>query len=356
MKIVECKRCLNNSTVKHFHVNEEGLCNYCLSYEQMKPILNDKVKLQELFLQRIAKIRGKYSYDVAVGFSGGKDSTYILYKLVKEYKLHIKAFTLDNGFLSAEAKQKIDAIVKELAVEHEYVYCDQALLKKIYQTIVKKYLSPCIACSYLGYTVMINYASKINAGACIHGRSKPQMFRNFALDVDDPFKQFIFEGLKDPAEVDLANLYKNALMKVGNLIDRKLSKEMQELLLTDTQKYGFREFIAYFLYHDYDVNDVVKTIEQNTSWKQQTVIEHFDCEIHNAATYLKNIIARRPHILPEVSYLVRVNKLTKAEGRELLNKQKIAYPKAEFAKMCQYMHLNKQLILLKAKIYSKRWW
>ena len=79
------------------------------------------------------------------GTYNGKDSTYVLYKLVKEYDLKIKTFTLDNGFLSDEAKEKINAIVKDFNVDHEYITLDEKLIKDIYHFIVGKYLSPCIA-------------------------------------------------------------------------------------------------------------------------------------------------------------------------------------------------------------------
>ena len=221
-----CIRCVNDKTVKHIAFNEKGLCSHCSCYDAYKPRLKDYNRLEKLFQQKLQSGEGTYDYDVAMGFSGGKDSTYVLYQLVKEYKLKVKAYTLDNGFLSQEAREKIDRLTQELGVEHEYVECDMQLLKRVYRYIVSHYLSPCIACSFLGYAVMINYASKINARVGIHGRSTYQMFRGLSDSHDDVFRPFIDAGL-DENPVDLEKLYAEIICKIDLLVDKKLSKDIK---------------------------------------------------------------------------------------------------------------------------------
>ena len=128
-----CTRCVNDKTIKHISFNKDGVCSFCEAYDLIKDKLHDYENLERLFLKKIKN--SGHKYDAAVGFSGGKDSTYVLYKLVKQYGLKVKAFTLDNSFMSEEAKEKINAIVKELGVEHEYVVYDNAILKKMYKCI-----------------------------------------------------------------------------------------------------------------------------------------------------------------------------------------------------------------------------
>ncbi len=351
----ECIRCVNDQTVKKIKFNEEGLCNFCQTFDEYENILNDYDKLEELFLKKIAPDDKSYDYDVALGISGGKDSTYVLYQLVKKYNLKVKTYTLDNGFLTIEAKQKINKIVKEFNVEHEYVVSDENLLKKIYKQITTKLLSPCIACSFLGYAVMINYASKVNARVGMHGRSFYQMFRNFASDVDDVFKPFIINGLKE--DVDLDKMYQTIIEKIDLLVDKKLAKEIKEKLLSDALEKGYRDFIAYFLYHPYQIDDIITFLEENTSWKVQTEKEHFDCAIHNGALYLKNLKARRSHLMPEYSVMIRKHHLSKTQAKELMIvKQNITTSKKELKMFCKYTKTNYTLLLTKAKIYSKRWW
>ena len=51
--------------------------------------------------------------------SGGKDSTYALCRLV-EMGLSVYAFTLDNGYISEQAKANIRRVVDALGVDHEF--------------------------------------------------------------------------------------------------------------------------------------------------------------------------------------------------------------------------------------------
>ena len=354
-----CVRCVNDKTIKKIAFDKNGLCSHCSCYDTYKPRLKDYEHLEKLFLKKITAEEGDkntYDYDVAMGFSGGKDSTYVLYKLVKEYRLKVKAYTLDNGFLSQEAREKIDRLTQELGVEHEYVECDMRLLKRTYRYIVSHYLSPCIACSFLGYAVMIDYASKINARVGIHGRSTYQMFRGLSDSHDDVFRPLIDAGLQEE-DVDLNKLYAEIIQKIDLLVDKKLAKDIKEKLLVHTRENGYRDFIAYFLYHPYDHEEVIDFLQKNTSWKPQEEAEHFDCLIHNGALYLKNLIARRSHLMPEYSVMINEGILTKAEALEKMqispDKQRA---KKELKLLCRYAGISYGWTMLKVKIYSKRWW
>lgn len=349
-----CTRCVNDKTVKHIHFNKDGVCSFCEAYDSIKDKLHDYENLERLFLKKIKNTGHKY--DAAVGFSGGKDSTYVLYKLVKQYGLKVKAFTLDNGFMSPEAKDKINAIVKELGVEHEYVVCDNSILKKMYKCIVSRYLSPCIACSFLGYAAMINYPSKIDAAVMIHGRSIPQMMRSYQIADTDYFKPMIEDGLvedsKDPAE-----LYAQMINVISKLVDKDLAKTIKDVLLVDGYKNGFRPFIGYFLYHKYDKDAIIKELVENTSWRVTSEEEHFDCMIHHGALYLKNLVARRSHLMPEISVQIREGTITREEGLEKLKtNDDVELANKEIKMLCDYADISYKKLMLKAKIYAKRWW
>lgn len=350
-----CVRCVNDKTVKKISFDQNGLCSHCTCYDRYKERLSDYERLESLFLKKL-KREGEYDYDVALGFSGGKDSTYVLYKLVKEYGLKVKAYTLDNGFMSPEARAKIDRLVAEIGVEHEYVECDMELLRQTYRYIVGRYLSPCIACSFLGYAVMINYASKVNAGVGIHGRSTYQMFRGLSDSHDDVFRPFIDAGL-DENEVDLDKLYGEIIGKIDLLVDKKLARRIKETLLPDTKANGYRDFLAYFLYHKYDSKEIVSFLEEHTSWRVESEEEHFDCLIHHGALYLKNLTARRSHLMPEYSVMINQGTLDRDEAtRKMADPIDEALAKKELKMFCRYAGLSYTRIMLSAKIYSKRWW
>ena len=244
-----CTLCLNDETVRNIRFNKEGLCNFCEAYLRDRDRLTDYDRLKSLFEERIDLVRGKHAYDAAVGVSGGKDSVFVLYELTHRYNLHVKAFTMNNGFLSEEAKKNIDRLVKEFGVEHEYIDFERSLLKRFYAYSIKKWLVPCVACSYIGYASMINLASRIDAGMIVHGRSPEQMFRAYGEDV---FSELVRAGLSSVKEVDLQSLYTELLGKIDKKLDKNLRDEVNKALFQDVKGDDFREFVAYFLYHPYD--------------------------------------------------------------------------------------------------------
>ena len=169
---MRCNRCLNDETVRGISFDSSGVCNFCHNFDEIKEKLADENMLHQLFQERVDAVRGKHRYDAALGISGGKDSEFVLHELVRKHGLHVCTFTLDNGFLSEEAKRNIDKTVQNYGVDHEYITFDRAMQQRQYHYSMKHFLVPCIACSYTGYAAMINYAVKVDAGMCIASRRR----------------------------------------------------------------------------------------------------------------------------------------------------------------------------------------
>ncbi|MBQ8921252.1 MAG: hypothetical protein IJ060_03705 [Oscillospiraceae bacterium] len=344
-----CIRCLNDETVRGIRFSEGGLCNYCINYDKIVPQLRDRAAMQQLFQERIDRVRGKYDYDAAVGISGGKDSMYVLYQLVKKYGLKVRTFTMLNGFFSKRARENVDRMVREFGVEHEYITFDPALRKRFFRYSVQHFLTPCIACSYLGYAAMINYTAKINAGMCIHGRSPQQMLRYYGEDV---FTGFVDAGLKSPDQTNVNALYGELLRMTEQKLDKGLAADVRGMLYNGVDGDDFREFTAFFLYHPYDEQQIVQFLRTHTSWAPDDDYDHYDCKIHRAAHYIYQCAEGRPHCLPEISVPVRMGRMTRRQGMRLV--QRAFYrekPRAEMKMLCNALQVHETPIRVKAWIY-----
>lgn len=345
-----CIRCLNDSTVKHMTYDENGVCCYCSNYDRISAALNDRERLEELFMERIDNIRGRYDYDVALGISGGKDSVFVLHELTRRYGLKVKTFTMLNGFFSDEARANVDKLVQEFGVEHEYITFDQELLNRFYRYSMQHWLAPCVACSYIGYAAMINYTTKINAGLCIHGRSPQQMLRYYG---DDVFTPLVEAGLKSIHDVDINTLYSELLSSIESRMDKELLADVKAMLYDGIPDGDFREFMSYFLYHDYDEDSIVSYLRENTCWTPKQDYDHYDCRIHNAAHYIYECAEGRPHCLPEISVLVRSGRLTREQGRALVDKEHYYdKPYDELKLLSETVGINLAPVMLKANLYK----
>ena len=90
-----CTRCLTPSTRPRVVFNEESVCNACQWAEKKKSIdwaqkWNELKKLCDEF-------RRKDDFDVIVPCSGGKDGSYVAWKMKHEFGMHPLCVTVSSA-------------------------------------------------------------------------------------------------------------------------------------------------------------------------------------------------------------------------------------------------------------------
>ena len=134
-------RCDNCGISERIVALDNGLCEICQAYIQSDSVVSVKEKEEKYIAENKAiseKIsryigKGRYQYDALLYFSGGKDSIYLLMQLLEKYKgLRILAFTVDNGFRSAVAKENTQKICEYFQVDHVEVSAYK-VFKKLYR-------------------------------------------------------------------------------------------------------------------------------------------------------------------------------------------------------------------------------
>ena len=88
MRIRRCTRCVLPETMPFIEFDDEGVCNYCQTYEK------EHYHGEEAIRSWADQIRGDgKKADSIVSFSGGRDSSYGLHYFVRELRLHPVAIT-----------------------------------------------------------------------------------------------------------------------------------------------------------------------------------------------------------------------------------------------------------------------
>lgn len=112
----KCTKCGLPETYETIEFNQYGVCNICeqrehrdtsIDWDSRKTMLDDLVE----------QYRGKYNYDCIVPFSGGKDSTFTLHYLVKEYKLKPLVIQFNHGFMRPGLLKNNERTFKKLGVD-----------------------------------------------------------------------------------------------------------------------------------------------------------------------------------------------------------------------------------------------
>ncbi len=155
-------------------LNEEGICNICVSYEEVKNLSETNQPLETDFLKIINKYKGKQKYDCMVMCSGGKDSTSSLYYMTKRYKLNPLAFTFDHGFETEEAMENIHNAVEILGVDFLFFKSDymKDMFSKILKTGSKAVI--CHPCSIWYMDLAFDIAARYEIPMIVAGWTKGQ--------------------------------------------------------------------------------------------------------------------------------------------------------------------------------------
>lgn len=121
-ELTYCIRCSLATNVPGIKFDRKGVCNYCRLHDKLERMFPERELA--VILKKI-KDRGKEKkYDCVIGISGGRDSTYLLYKAVKDWGLQPLAVHFNEGFGNPVAGENIVKACRKLGVELRTVTSD----------------------------------------------------------------------------------------------------------------------------------------------------------------------------------------------------------------------------------------
>lgn len=169
-----CSRCIMDDTVQGIEFDEKGECTFCKIHDDLekKYPLNDssKHKLNAL-ISKIKKEGKSKKYDCIVGISGGRDSSYTLYTVVK-MGLKPLAVHFDNGWNSENAVRNIENLCKKLNVDLYTHVANWEEFKDLQRSFLKASVPDAeVPTDWVIFSVLFEQASKHNIKYIIHGHS-----------------------------------------------------------------------------------------------------------------------------------------------------------------------------------------
>jgi N-acetyl sugar amidotransferase len=111
-----CTSCLLPETHETITFNKKGSCNVCSNFKYKNKKIDWKKKKIELD-NLINQFKGKNDYDCIVPFSGGKDSTWTLYYLIKKYNIKPLVVRFDHSFFRPNLENNVKKISRKLGVD-----------------------------------------------------------------------------------------------------------------------------------------------------------------------------------------------------------------------------------------------
>lgn len=157
----ECSRCLYGThNVPVIEFDAQGMCNYCQTLDRLEreyPRGDVGWKILEQLADKIRKeMKGK-PYDIAVGVSGGCDSSYMLV-LAKQLGLRPLAVHFDNTWNSKIAVENIQCMLNRLNIDLYTYVVDNDEYDDIYRAMLESGTPDAEAPTDLGLASVLNMA------------------------------------------------------------------------------------------------------------------------------------------------------------------------------------------------------
>ena len=127
-----CTRCVLPESFPGIRFDADGVCQYCRQMPSHEQREEQKNRLRRRFEELIDQVRDRPGYHCLVSLSGGKDSTYTLWLLGKQYGLRTLALTFDNGFVSPDTLKNMRLVTENLGTDHLIVKPRIDLLRKVF--------------------------------------------------------------------------------------------------------------------------------------------------------------------------------------------------------------------------------
>lgn len=312
-----CKNCTLNDNIFSVRINDEGLCNYCLqTNKSINNIPDEEYREKEKQLMEAFDKYRNLPYQVLLAYSGGKDSTFTLYKLRNKFNVSVLAVTFDNGFLTEQCRQNIHEATATLGVDSITVKPSFAKLSKVFNLAAAQEIFPKKA---------LERASSI-CTACI-GVVKSTVYKE-AIMRKIPFICFGWTPGQAPVKAPLIRLdYRMILANQKQIQDpivKQLGDEYKKYFIDPEWIEAQKEHVPYLAYplvfsnyNEAEILDTIKTI----GWKKptDTDLNSTNCLLNSYANFIHaRDYGYNPYCL-EIANLVREGFLSREEGLKKLS-------------------------------------
>lgn len=314
-----CIKCGLPETHETISFDKDGVCNICLQHITKKSAI-DWLANKKALDQLIAEHRGKYDYDCIVPFSGGKDSTWTLYYLVKEYGIKPLVVRFDHGFMRPNLEENVKRVIRKLGVDYMSFTPNWKIVQKLMLQAFLEKGDFCWHChtGIFSYPMWVALEKKVPL--IFWGEPSAEYTSYYSYDqveeVDEKrFNRYINLG------ISAEDMY----VRLGGTVDERELKPYSYPQLKDLRALKYRS-VCLGSFISWDVKTQSETIQRELGWTGDVVenvppqysYEKIECYLQGVRDYIKFI--KRGYSRP--SHLVAIDarngRITKEQGLALI--------------------------------------
>ena len=271
-----CTRCGLEAAHPEARLDGEGVCAVCRRFERERAFVDayfgDLDELKSLLAWAKREARGPH--DTLMLYSGGKDSTYALCRIV-EMGANPLVFTMDNGFISEQAKANVRRVVDLLGLD--LVVGETPAMPEIFADSLRRFSDVCDGCFKAIYTLAVNLVVERGIPAIVTGLSRGQIVQTRLADLHR-------RGIHDPDQVDRAI---TEARKAYHRMDDAVSRGMDTAVFDTDEVLDRIRFIDFYRYTDVPLEELLTYVRERTPWiRPSDTGRSTNCLINQAGIYV----------------------------------------------------------------------
>ena len=303
-RVEHCIRCGLSSEVPDTVIDDDGVCSSCHHFDLVAPQAEAWFKTEDDLAAELAVARERSTgfYDVVHLISGGKDSTYALYKLV-EMGARVYAITLDNGYIADVAKANVRRATEALGVDHEFVTIDG--MDEIFRDSLERFSNVCNGCYKAIYTIALAKAEELGVASIVTGLSRGQFFETRLVPGMFDSERF------DPEAID--EMVREA-RHVYHTTPDAVSEHMDVDFLSDETVLDRISFIDFYRYIDVELSELYRALDESGTWQRPPDSgRSTNCLINAAGIFVHKLEQGHHNYAAPYSWDVRLGHKTRDE-------------------------------------------
>lgn len=318
-ELKRCSRCMTPETHETIVFDEEGVCNICRNHDAKRERVDWAAKKRELG-ELIETYRGKGDYDCLVPFSGGKDSTWTLYYLVKEYKVKPLVVRFDHGFLRPNVLENTNRTLRRLGVDFHHFTPNWKVVQKLMLQAFLEKGDFCWHCHTGIFSYPMWTAIRFNVPLIFWGEPSAEYTAYYSYDQPEEVDEKRFNRF-----VNLGINAQDMLVRLEGGVDERDLKPYSYPPLKELRRIGYRS-VCLGSYIPWDVKTQSEIIQNELGWQGDAVenvppgyrYEKIECSMQGVRDYIKYI--KRGYTRPThlTSMDIRNDRMTREEAAALI--------------------------------------
>ena len=268
----------------------------------------------------IEEHRGKYDYDCIVPFSGGKDSTWTLYYLVKEFGIKPLVVRFDHGFLRPGLDDNVKRTIRRLGVDIMTFTPNWKVVQKLMLQSLLEKGDFCWHCHTGIFSYPMRIAIEKKVPLIFWGEPSAEYTAYFSYDQKEEVDEKRFNRY-----INLGISADDMFVRLGGSVDERDLLPYAYPPLKQLRDLNYRS-VCLGSYIPWDVKMQSEVIQRELDWRGDQVenvppqynYEKIECYMQGVRDYIKYIkrgYSRPSHL---VALDVRAGRMSKEEGDHLI--------------------------------------